>query len=167
MPAVPTAPLLPLARTLRIAAFGLVASLPLLPHSTAFAASAAQHFSVPAGSLEDALNAYARQAGVLLTFAPALTRNQRSTGLNGDYSVSAGFAVLLSGSGLAAEASEDGSYRLQPSATEGALEMKAQTITGQAGEDPKGPVHGTWPGAASPRPRPIRRSTRRRSRSPW
>lgn len=142
MPAVPTAPLLPLARALRIAAFGLVASLPLLPHSTAFAASAAQHFSVPAGSLEDALNAYARQAGVLLTFDPALTGNQRSNGLNGDYSVSAGFAVLLSGSGLAAEASEDGSYRLQPSATEGALEMKAQTITGQAAEDPKGPVQG-------------------------
>lgn len=142
MPAAPSARLRPLASALRIATLGFAASLPLLPVSGVLAAPVAQHFSVPAGNLEEALNAYARQAGVLLTFDPALTRGLRSSGISGDYSVDSGFAVLLSGSGLAAEPSEDGSYRLQRSATEGALEMKAQTITGQAQEDPKGPVHG-------------------------
>ncbi|WP_444436483.1 TonB-dependent siderophore receptor [Pseudomonas sp. A6] len=132
----------PLLRALRIASLGLAASLPLAVAVPALAAPAAHHFKVPAGSLEDALNAYARQAGVLLTFDPALTRGLRSPGLEGDYPVEAGFAVLLSGSGLAAESSADGSYRLQRSATEGALEMKAQTITAQAEEDPKGPAHG-------------------------
>lgn len=128
----------PLTRALHIAAFGLIAGVSLLPGQALLAAPAAQHFSVPHGALEDALNAYARQAGVLLSFDPSLTRELRSSGLDGDYSVEAGFAVLLSGSGLSAEASADGSYRLQRSATEGALEMKSQTIIGEAEEDPKG-----------------------------
>ncbi|MCJ1885660.1 TonB-dependent siderophore receptor [Pseudomonas sp. LA21] len=142
MPAVPTARQRPLSHALRIAALGLAASLPLLPCSSVLAASSAQHFSVPAGSLEDALNAYARQAGVLLSFDPTLTRGLGSQGLAGDYPVDTGFAVLLSGSGLSAEISADGSYRLQRSAIEGALEMNAQTITGEAEEDPSGPVRG-------------------------
>ncbi|KAF1070446.1 MAG: Ferrichrome outer membrane transporter/phage receptor [Pseudomonas citronellolis] len=132
----------PLTRALRVAALGALVGLPLASTGAAVAADAAQHFSVAAGSLEDALNAFARQAGVLLTFDPALTRGQRSAGLQGDYPVAAGFALLLSGTGLAVDGDAQTGYRVQRSTTEGALEMKAQTITAQAEEDPKGPVQG-------------------------
>lgn len=124
-----------LAHALRIALLGIN-----LPFAGLALAAPSQHFEVPAGSLEGALNAYARQAGVLLSFDPALTRGLSSRGLSGDYPVDVGFATLLGSTGLAAEASSDGSWRLVRSATDGAVTLQAQTISAMGEENPLGPV---------------------------
>lgn len=60
-------------------------------------------YSIAPGLLEDALTQFARNAGLVLSFDPALVRGLRSGGLDGAYSVEAGFARLLSDSGLQAQ----------------------------------------------------------------
>lgn len=127
----------PLAQALRCALLGLAVSLPLAGIAQA---ASAQHFEVPAGNLEDALNTYARQAGVLLSFDPALTRGLASQGVSGDFPVDVGFATLLGGTALAAERSSDGSWRLVRSAPAGVVALQAQTISALGDEDPRGPV---------------------------
>lgn len=67
-------------------------------------------YRVAAGSLEDALNSFARQAGITLSFDPAVVVGKQSAGLDGDYSVSAGLATLLAPSGLAAMAGDNGAF---------------------------------------------------------
>nr|WP_317984042.1 TonB-dependent siderophore receptor [Affinibrenneria salicis] len=81
---------------------------------TPYAAPAAevQHYAVAAGPLNQALNQFAQQSGVLLAYDPALTVGKRSAGLQGNYHPEQGFAQLLSGSGLAARTSADGSVTL-------------------------------------------------------
>ena len=132
-----SSPYTPLARALRIALLGLSVSLPL--GSPALAAPS-HHFEVPAGSLENALNAYARQAGVLLSFDPALTRGLSSRGLSGDYPIEIGFATLLGNTELAAEVSSDGSWRLVRAGAESTVTLQAQTISAMGEENPLGPV---------------------------
>lgn len=72
---------------------------------------ASTSFSIPAGSLSNALQTLANEANVMLIFTPEQTRNKTSTGLQGQYSVEAAFQQLLAGSGLQA-VNEGGSYRL-------------------------------------------------------
>lgn len=77
-------------------------------------AEVAKRFDVPAGSLDDALNTLARQAGITLSFDPAVVaKGKTSPGLKGSYSVQAGFAALLAGTGLEAFRLADGSYGLR------------------------------------------------------
>ncbi|RMQ47417.1 TonB-dependent siderophore receptor [Pseudomonas cichorii] len=63
---------------------------------------AAHHYSVQAASLAQALTGFSAQANITVQFAPALTQGLNSSGLDGDYSVEQGLAVLLAGSGLEA-----------------------------------------------------------------
>lgn len=74
------------------------------------AAAAPKAYAIPAGPLDEALNRFARSAGVLLSFDPALAEGRRSPGLNGRYGVDDGFAALLAGTSLHAQAQADGSY---------------------------------------------------------
>jgi outer-membrane receptor for ferric coprogen and ferric-rhodotorulic acid len=76
-------------------------------------ADATRTYGIPAGSLEDALNQFGRQAGILLSFSPDMTAGLRSNGLRGPYTVRGGLAALLTGSGLQAEARADGGYALR------------------------------------------------------
>ncbi|MCY1275403.1 Ferrichrome outer membrane transporter/phage receptor [compost metagenome] len=124
-----------LSRAVRVALFSL--SLPL----TALAAD----YQVPAGALDVALNDFARQAGVLLSFDPALTAGRRSAGLQGDYRLQQGFARLLAGSGLRAVQASDGSFRLEPlpPARDGEVLLDDVNIDGRSdGELVNGPVKG-------------------------
>lgn len=75
-----------------------------------------QEYHVAAGSLTQALNQFAQQSGVLLSYDPALTQNKQSSGLQGRYSVDQGFAQLLADSGLSAQRNGDGSISLAPQA---------------------------------------------------
>lgn len=59
---------------------------------------AAVRYDIPAGSLDQVLNAYAQQAGVMLTIDGALTAGLRSPGLRGAYGLRDGFAAILAGS---------------------------------------------------------------------
>ncbi len=59
-----------------------------------------RHYSVTAGSLDDALNQFALQAEITLTFSPQLVAGKMSRGLQGDYSLASGLAELLAGTEL-------------------------------------------------------------------
>ena len=83
----------------------------------AAAANASRTYQIPAGQLADALTQFARSAGVVLSFDPAMVRGLRSDGLNGAYSVGAGFARLLSGSGLQARGQSGNTWTLVPAPT--------------------------------------------------
>src|SRR5690606_2139095 len=127
----------------RAALFGL--GLPLLVAPWSLPALADGHsYSIAAGALDEALNTFARQAGVLLSFDPALTAGRQSPGLRGHYEVDQGFGLLLAGTGLRAVDTGAGGYRLEPSpqARDGSLELQSQTISGRYGEYARGPVRG-------------------------
>ncbi len=74
---------------------------------------ASRSYDIPAGPLDQVLNAYSQQAGVTITIDGALTAGRRSPGLRGAYGVNAGYAAILAGSGLAARL-EGGGYVLRP-----------------------------------------------------
>jgi len=63
---------------------------------------ASRQYRIDAGPLATVLGRFAAAAGVALSFDPASTRDQTSSGLQGSYTVDAGFAQLLSGTGLEA-----------------------------------------------------------------
>mgnify|MGYP000868124023 FL=1 len=58
------------------------------------------HYNVPAGNLEDALNAFAKQSGVTLTFDPAIVRGKSVNAINGEFTQQQVLNNLLKGTGL-------------------------------------------------------------------
>lgn len=68
----------------------------------AAAATTEREYAIEAGALSTALGRFAAASGVTLAFDPALTRDLTTRGLEGRYTVSAGFAALLAGTGLKA-----------------------------------------------------------------
>lgn len=109
---------------------GLLAATPMLP----IAAQAQQTFTgeqrqydVAAGSLDQALNRFASQAGILLSLDAQLTTGKSSPGLRGRYDVAQGLSQLLIGSGL--QAVQDGSgWSLQRRSNGESLELSATRI---------------------------------------
>lgn len=77
------------------------------------AAAGTQAYQIPAGSLAEALRAFATAAAVELTVDNALLQDKQSAGLNGHYSVDGGFAVLLGGQNLQVVRQANGSYAVQ------------------------------------------------------
>lgn len=73
----------------------------------------AKDFNVPSGSLSKALATYSAQAGVVLVFDPILTDGRISSGIQGKYDVSDGFAILLKGTELAVVSDANGEYTLK------------------------------------------------------
>lgn len=129
-------------------------SLPALLAAGAFALPLAgvttpAHAQAPAGQvsvaiepgpLSAALSAYAAQAGVLLSFDPALTRDLQSPGLRGSYGFEDGLRQLLAGSGLEPARRADGGYTLRKLPQSEVTALPAVTVTG-AGDE--GPSEGT------------------------
>ncbi|MES2532147.1 MAG: TonB-dependent hemoglobin/transferrin/lactoferrin family receptor [Pseudomonadota bacterium] len=70
-------------------------------------------YRIGAGPLDDTLNRFARQAGITLSFTPQQVAGLRSRGLDGNFSVEAGLAALLNGTGRVARAQAPGHYVLQ------------------------------------------------------
>ncbi|MBJ7222700.1 MULTISPECIES: TonB-dependent siderophore receptor [unclassified Brenneria] len=104
-----------LARAIRAGMLG-AGFVMTLPAVVAYAAPAAavQQYHVPSGPLNQVLNQFAQQSGVLLSYDPALVAGKNSAGLQGRYSVEQGFQQLLGGNGLTARYSADGSVTLAP-----------------------------------------------------
>ncbi len=96
-----------LAAAVQGALFFLGTAAIALPHA-AFAESGvgdsthAHPYNISAGPLEDALNHFARQTRVKLSFAAADVKDIATQGLNGNFSVQGGLNRLLTGSGLEA-----------------------------------------------------------------
>lgn len=74
-------------------------TLLLLP-LPALAAGSVRHFDIPPENAALALNQFAREADVTLLFSSSLVSGSRMAGLHGDFSVTAGLARLLGGTGL-------------------------------------------------------------------
>lgn len=102
---------------------------PLLA-SQAMAESTVQRFAVAAGPVDNALSQFASQANVILSFSPTQTGNRRTQGLQGQYSIEQGFALLLQGTGLQAVAQAPGSYVLQAIPTGGSVVLADTDVHG-------------------------------------
>lgn len=77
------------------------------------AANSVQHYAIASGPLDSALSQFAAKANVILSFSPQQTARLNTPGLEGNYSVDQGFALLLQSSGLQAIVQAPGSYVLQ------------------------------------------------------
>ncbi|CAM4405045.1 TonB-dependent siderophore receptor [Bordetella pseudohinzii] len=87
------------------AALVLALASTVAPPRDAQAAEAAaqlRRYDIAAGPMDQVLNRYAQDAGVMLAVDGALTAGRQSAGLRGSYGLAEGFAAILSGSGLAA-----------------------------------------------------------------
>ncbi|MDO8437779.1 MAG: TonB-dependent siderophore receptor [Nitrosomonadaceae bacterium] len=121
----------------------------VLPHgihaeTNAVISNTIQAFNISAGSLEDALNRFARQTGIKLSFNATEIKGMTTQGLNGNFSIQDGLNRLLAGSGLQAAPQVDG-YAVKklpasPSGTEPAanvtmlpsIKVAASTMGGYA-----------------------------------
>lgn len=106
-------------------------ALPLLAVMPAWAQQQIQSYDIPAGPLGQVLSRYAREAGVSIAFNAGQVSALHSQGLKGSYSLADGFAQLLYGSGLQAQASSDGYLLVALPAGSGSLELGTTRIDGQ------------------------------------
>lgn len=102
--------LLHLAIQRAIIAVSLVTTNTILSQ-TVFANTAiqtAQSYHIKAGSLAQAVNQFAEQAGILLNYDARLVEGKQSQGLNGTYTLAQGFNTLLSTHGLQTQQTPNG-----------------------------------------------------------
>lgn len=140
--AFPPAPARALSLVLRGAVLAACGLAPLAFPATAHAQSTAPQavsYHIPAGPLPQALNAFGRQSGILLSYASSLAAGRQSPGLQGVFSVEEALRRLLAGTGLEAVAGGNGVYTLRETAE--VAELAPLTVTGQQNE-PFGPVQG-------------------------
>ena len=83
---------------------------------------------IPAGPLEAALTAFAKAAGVLLIYPPALVQGQQSPGLSGSHTPAEALDKLLAGTGLQAVIAENGTYTLRRQAAPTTSDRPAAAI---------------------------------------
>lgn len=109
-----------LALCIHLALAGIAVAGALQPMATHAAESATpaprKPYTIAAGPLGDVLASFAAEAGVRLSFDPALVAGQRSSGLQGSYSVDEGFARILAGSGYERVDLRSGAYSLRKAA---------------------------------------------------
>jgi len=121
----------PLSRSLRHILFGAglsLCSVPLLQAADVVSKS----YHIAPSALENALNQFGREAGVLISFGSQLTNGLQSRGLEGEYTPEQGLAALLEGTGLQANADGHNGFTLQPVAAQanGPIELGASTVVG-------------------------------------
>ena len=92
-----------------------------------------QQWDIPSGPLAAALDQFARQAGLSLSYDAANVASMTSPGVGGTLSVQQALLTLLQGSGLQARELSSNSYLVTPErALEGSLELNPVTVTGQS-----------------------------------
>jgi outer membrane receptor for ferric coprogen and ferric-rhodotorulic acid len=107
-------------------------------------AGAARNHQIAAGPLSSALNLFAAEAGVALSFDPALAAGRHSPGLRGRYTPASGFAALLAGTGLEAIDQGNRGYSLRRlAATPADGEKTLATISVAAEHDGKNITEGS------------------------
>jgi len=96
---------------------------------------ASRSYAIGAGPLGQTLSTFAVDAGIALSFEPALAQGLNSPGLSGHFSAREAVARLLAGSGLDMVVRSDGSYTLQKRASgdAGELTLAQTTINATAG----------------------------------
>ena len=121
-----------LRNAVRAAALGTALGLSTIPLAAMAAETAqvSQHYSIPAGQLDDVLSQFARQAGITLSSTPQLTNGLQSSGLNGQYATEQALRQLLNGSGLRAVSQGGHSYVLQAQPLGAALSLPDTDVRG-------------------------------------
>jgi iron complex outermembrane receptor protein len=125
-----------LRHAVRAALFSTALGMGVMP-SLSMAASPAggevsHRYNIAAGPLGEALNQFARQAGITLSMTPQQTQSRQSPGVQGDYSTDQALSHLLGGSGLEAVSPDGSSYILRPLAETEALALPTTDIKGFA-----------------------------------
>lgn len=117
----------------------------------AFAQNAAQdaasanvkQYNIPAGSLDQVIGRFGREAGVMVAIDPDLTRDLRSAGLQGSYSVQGALQALLAAHQLEAIHGANGGYRLQRKPLTQDTTLPAVSVIGNLEQETaNGPVKG-------------------------
>ncbi|MBY8823343.1 TonB-dependent siderophore receptor [Sphingomonas colocasiae] len=122
-----------LARSSRTAlAIALAAPAAIALPQAAHAQAAAQSFSIPAGDLRAALQAFSSSTGIQLVYSSDLVAGKHSPGVSGEMTAQAALARLLAGTGLSARMSGNSA-----TITRGGT---AGEIAAQDGERVLGPV---------------------------
>jgi len=91
-----------------------------------------RNYAIPAGPLDETLNQFARQAGIMLSATPQQTSGARSAGLQGSYSTIQALEVLLRGSGLQAVTQDGSSYVLRQQTPNEAMALPSTEVRGFA-----------------------------------
>lgn len=131
----------PIGAAVRAALFISLAASPLIlaaPPAHAQSQPVARYgVNIPAGPLGQALIAFANAVGVELSMDTGQLSGKNSQGLQGQYTVQAGFAALLSGHGFQAVRTANGSYALAriPDPAQGVL-LPVVTVQGDPDADP-------------------------------
>ena len=123
----------PLSRALHAALFGLVVSshaAPVLAQaSSAEPRNQVQQWNIAAGPLATALDRFAREAGISLSFDAASVANHTTPGVNGTFDSSTALSSLLQGSGLQVEQQGPNAYLLIPQQkVAGPLELDSTAV---------------------------------------
>ncbi|ABR89684.1 outer membrane receptor for ferric coprogen and ferric-rhodotorulic acid [Janthinobacterium sp. Marseille] len=110
----------------------LLSASTLIPASNAAAntldAVAARHYNIAPGPLGRTLSTFSAQAGIALSFDPALTEGLLSPALSGTYSARDAISRLLTGSGLELVQRVDGTYTLGKAAVGAAAPRESSTL---------------------------------------
>jgi iron complex outermembrane recepter protein len=103
----------------------------VLAQSNVLNSTTPRQYNLPAGSLGGTLAAFATQAGIALSFDPALTGQLATPGLSGNYTPRQALERLLAGSGLELVPRNDGSYTLRrlPPPSSGEATLAPVTVT--------------------------------------
>ncbi|MCW0205940.1 MAG: TonB-dependent receptor [Achromobacter sp.] len=88
-------------------------------------------FAIAAGPLDQALNQFARAAGVNVSFDAGQVSGLQSAGLNGRWSVPRGLNALLAGTGFEGGRLSSGGYAVRRLPNGGATMLEPVTVTGQ------------------------------------
>lgn len=107
------------------------------PAAPAATGAAFRAYRIPPGPLDEALTRFARQAGITLSFTPAQVSGLRTRGIDGSYSLEAGLAALLAGTGQAARPLPQGNWVLHgmPLAPAGTAAASAPPATAARAAD--------------------------------
>lgn len=129
------------AATARLAtriAMGALYAAPILalPAAAQAQAAPARAYDIPAGTLEDVLGRFGREAGIVLSFKPDVTAGLQSRGLQGSHGVRGGLDILLAGTGIRVLPQSNGSYVLDrpPAAAIDTTQLPAVTVTASAAD---------------------------------
>ncbi|WP_308672222.1 STN domain-containing protein, partial [Xanthomonas arboricola] len=92
-------------------------------------ATPAKTYSIAAGPLDQALISLGRQAGILIAYTPGQVAGRQAHAVQGNYSPTQALALMLTASGLVAQAQGEGSFVLQTSSTEPAAAVPQRATT--------------------------------------
>ena len=125
----------PLKRAVQAALLGACLSGGAVPLAvmadTAASDTQARSWTIAPGSLANALDQFARQAGVSLSYDASSVAGKTSPGLSGNFDRQQALGELLRGQGLQAQRQGDSTWLLLPQVADtGALNLGATTITG-------------------------------------